>query len=108
MGKRSKASLCRPQEAKQYSQLNYDKIIQEAKKEKYSPAPVITPVSMELPDDLRIQSCWRCGGRNEQGWCQNYLLHAVLQDKCRLEVVNELLMMILTMNYLRWYQSLLN
>lgn len=86
MAKRTRSSTCSPQEAKQFSQIHYDKLIQDTKKEKLVMAPVHRPDLMELPENTRIRPCWSCDCTNAKGYCDNYFLYAVLRDRCRMLV----------------------
>ena len=85
MGKRRTDNLRSPREITLDRDKHYDKYI---KVEKYKKAnrPEVQPEIREIPADSRIRPCWSCDRVNDKGFCDNYFLHAVLRDKCILQV----------------------
>lgn len=64
---------------------HYDKCIKADKRKKES-QPEAQPEIREIPADSRVRPCWSCDCANDKGFCDNYFLHAVLRDGCRIQV----------------------
>lgn len=83
LGKRRTDNLRSPREITLDRDKHYDKYI---KVDKYKKAnrPEVQPEIREIPADSQVRPCWSCGCVNEKGFCDNYFLHAVLRDGCRM------------------------
>lgn len=83
MGKRKTDNLRSPREITLDRDKHYDKYIK-ADKYKKANQPVPQQEAREIPTGIRIRPCWSCDCANDQGFCDNYFLHAVLRDGCRM------------------------
>jgi hypothetical protein len=83
MGKRKADNQQSPFEIRLSSQHHYDGYIKsDRQKRAMQPETKIDP--RKVPDNSRIRPCWSCDCTNEQGYCDNYFLYAVLRDGCRM------------------------
>lgn len=85
MGKRRTDNLRSPREMALDREKHYDKYIKVDKRKK-AEQPEAQLEIREIPADSKIRPCWSCDCVNDKGFCDNYFLHAVLRDGCRIQV----------------------
>lgn len=85
MGKRKTDKLLSPSEIRQSAQHHYDGYIKADKRSK-ARRPETQIETGQMPVNSRIRPCWSCDCVNDKGFCDNYFLHAVLRNKCTLQV----------------------